>query len=92
MQTTTVGVLLLMGVALAWYSYVVWFKPEALLRWARSFRLHWYRAPGGSISKRMYGKHLDSDPKLELWLARLGVLFLYGLAIYIISLYIRAGR
>ncbi len=92
MQTTTIVVLLLMGLALAWYSYVVWFNPKALLKWSRNFRSQWYRTPGGSLSKRMYGRHLDEDPQLELWLARLGVLALYGLAIYIISLYIRASR
>jgi hypothetical protein len=92
MHATSVIVFVLFGLALAWYSYVVWFNPDAFLRWARAFRSRWYRVPMGSLSKRMYGNTLDNDPKLELWLARLGVVMLYGIGIFVIGIYVRGGR
>ena len=92
MDATSVVLFLVFGLALVWYSYLVWFKPEPLLKWMRSFRSQWYRVPIGRLSKRMYGNQLDRDPRLELWLARVGVLIVYGFVIFVIGLYMRGGR
>ena len=81
MDAASVVIFLIFGLALAWYSYLVWFKPEALLRWARTFRSRWYRIPMGGLSKRMYGNQLDRAPKLELWMARVGTIIVYAFVI-----------
>ncbi len=83
---------LIFGLILAWYSWVVWFRAAEFLKWTRTFRSRWYKVPTGGLSKRMYGDQLDRDPKLELWLARIGVVIVYGFVIYVISIYVRAGR
>jgi hypothetical protein len=92
MNATSAILFSVFGLALAWYSYVVWFKPEEFLRWTRSFRSRLYRAPIGRVSKRMYGNQLDRDSRLELWWARIGAIVVYGFTIFVISLYLGGGR
>jgi hypothetical protein len=43
-KATNIVLLLIFGLIPAWYSYLVWFKPEVLLKWTRAFRSRWYKS------------------------------------------------
>ncbi len=92
MDATSIALFLIFGLALIWYSYLVWFKPDTLLRWTRNFRSRWYRTPMGGLSKKLYGNQLDHAPKFELWWARVGVIIVYAFVIYVISILLKNGR
>lgn len=87
MDITAVIIYIIFFIALIWYSYQVWFNHEAFLKNVRSFRASFYNNPLGSLARRLYGNALDKDPKLELWLARTGLILIYFLVIYVFSLY-----
>lgn len=92
MDAISILLLLIFGLTLVWYSYLIWFKPQVVLRWSRTFRSRYYGVKiGGPLMKRMYGDQLDANPTLELWLARLGVLLMYGIVIFVISRFIRGS-
>ena len=37
MDATRIVLFLIFGLGLAWYSYLVWFKPGALLKWTKAY-------------------------------------------------------
>ncbi len=84
MDITAVIIYTIFLCGLIWYSYQIWFNHEAFLSGVKSFRSGFYKTILGRISEKVYGHILDNDPELELWLARIGLIFIYALILYLI--------
>ena len=73
---------LVFGIIVIWFSYDVWINPNKFLNKIRSIRSGFSNSNLGFLYKFGYGVDLDKNPKVELWLARIGFVFIYAVIIY----------
>lgn len=82
MNITMFLVFLLFGIGVIWFSLDVWINSDKFLRKIHKIRSSFYESDLGFLSQFGYSKELDKYPKVELWLARFGFAFVYGVIVF----------
>ncbi len=82
MDITMFLAFLLFGIGVIWFSVDVWINSDKFLRKIRKIRSNFYESGLGFLSQFGYSEDLDKNPKVELWLARFGFVFVYGVIIF----------
>lgn len=82
MNVTMFFTFLFFGIGAAWFSLDVWIAPDKFLRKIHNIRSSFYKSDFGFLAKFGYSEDLAENPKMELWLARFGFAFVYGVIVF----------
>ena len=84
MNTEMFFVFLFFGIWVVWFSIDAWNNPKKFMKKIHEMRKKYYNSTYSFLSELGYNKSIDKYPNVELWLARLGFIFLYGVIIFAI--------
>jgi hypothetical protein len=82
MNITMFLILLFFGIGVIWFSLDIWIAPDRFIRKIHKIRSSFYNSDLGFLSQFGYSEYLDKNPEIEIWLARLGFVFSYGVIIF----------